>query len=100
MQLISPQVESPRGLFIGVVRGSGNNIRRAPITALFTLSAQSQRYYSHFTPLTTLHRGYYKVTHVFPDCGLLMASSGPSASDHHPMPITTFIAGLRQRSCS
>jgi hypothetical protein len=41
-------------LFIGVVRGSSNNVRIPPLTALFTLSIQSQGYYGHFTSLTTL----------------------------------------------
>jgi hypothetical protein len=38
--------ESPGGLFIGIVRGSGNNVRMAHLTALFTLSTQSHEYYS------------------------------------------------------
>jgi hypothetical protein len=33
--------ESPRGLFIGEVRGSGNNVQTAPLTAPFTLSVKS-----------------------------------------------------------
>jgi hypothetical protein len=87
--------ESPGGLFIGVVRGSSNNVWTAPVTASFTLSAQSQGYYSHFTPLTTWHQAYYKATHVFPSQGLHpMMSSGPSALDCHPTSITTFITGL------
>jgi hypothetical protein len=44
----------PRGLFIGAVRGVGNNVRTAPLTTPFTLSTQSQGYYRHFLPLSTL----------------------------------------------
>jgi hypothetical protein len=60
----SPPRESQGGLFIGVVRGSGINVRTAPLTALFTLSVQTSGYYSHFTPLSTLHRTNCKVTCV------------------------------------
>jgi hypothetical protein len=42
------------------VRRSGNNVRMV----LFTLSVQLLGYYSHFTPLTTLHMTNCKVTHV------------------------------------
>jgi hypothetical protein len=56
--------ESTGGLFIGVVRGSGNNVQMTLLTTPFTLSVQSQGYHSHFTPLTTLHEAYYMVTHV------------------------------------
>jgi hypothetical protein len=38
--LASPLRESPGGLYIGVVRGSGNNVRTTPLSALFTLSMQ------------------------------------------------------------
>jgi hypothetical protein len=38
--------ESPGGLFIGIVRGCGNNVQTAYLTALFTPSAQSHEYYS------------------------------------------------------
>jgi hypothetical protein len=36
--LLSPLGESPRGLVIGAVMGVGNNVRRAFLTAPFTLS--------------------------------------------------------------
>jgi hypothetical protein len=60
----SSRGESPGVLFIGATRGSGNNVRTVPQTALFTPSAKSLGYYSHFTPLTTLHLAYYMATHA------------------------------------
>jgi hypothetical protein len=39
----------PGGLFIGVVRGSGNNVRTVPLIASFTLSVQSFYTSVHFT---------------------------------------------------
>jgi hypothetical protein len=47
-----------------VVRGSGNNVRTAPLTTPFTQSVQSQGHYSHFTLPTTLHRAYHMATCV------------------------------------
>jgi hypothetical protein len=38
MHLIPPPGESLGGLFIGVVRGFGNNVQTAPLTTPFTLS--------------------------------------------------------------
>jgi hypothetical protein len=74
---------------------------RPPLTAPFTLSSQSQGYYSHFTYLTTLYRTYYKVTRVFPGHGLRLTTLfGPSAPDRHSTPITTFITDLHRHGCS
>jgi hypothetical protein len=39
--LASPPRGIPRGLFVGVVRGSGNNVRTTPLTTPFSLSVQS-----------------------------------------------------------
>jgi hypothetical protein len=59
-------LDSPGVLFIWVVRGSSNNVRIPPLlTALFTLSIQSQGYYSQFTSLTTL-QGAITWQHVSP----------------------------------
>jgi hypothetical protein len=83
----SPGGHSPRG---SIYKGCPNG----PLTALFTLSAQSQRYYSHFTPLTTLYRAYYKVTRVFSGRGLCLTMSfGPSATDRHLTLITALVPG-------
>jgi hypothetical protein len=70
--------ESPGGLFIGVVRGSGNNDQTVPLTTPFILCIQSWGHFSHFTLPTTLHRTYHMVTHV--PCG--------QASVHHASPIS------------
>jgi hypothetical protein len=92
---------SSEGLFIGTVRGSGNNVRAVPLTVPFTLSAQSQRYYSHFTPLTTLHWTYYTVTHVFPGHDLRLTTPfGPLALDHRLTLITVLVTDLHRHGCS
>jgi hypothetical protein len=44
-----PLGDYPTGLFIGAIRGVGNNVRTAPLAALVTLSVQPQGHYRHFT---------------------------------------------------
>jgi hypothetical protein len=66
MCLIPPRGESLGGLFTGVVKGSGNNLRMSPLTTPFIQSVQLWGYYSHFTFLTTLHRTYHVVTRALP----------------------------------
>jgi hypothetical protein len=79
--LWSPPRESPRSLFMGVVRGACNNVRTVPLTTSFTLSKRSQGYYSYFTSLTTLHGTYQIVTCVPSGRGLCLATLlEPSAS--------------------
>jgi hypothetical protein len=62
--LASSAGESLGDLFIGVVRGSGNNVWTPPLTSLFILSVQSHRHYSYFTFLSTLQGAYQTVTRV------------------------------------
>jgi hypothetical protein len=62
MHWIPPLGESTGGLFIGVVRGSGNSVQTGPLTTPFTQIVQSRGQYSHFTLLTTLHGAYHMMT--------------------------------------
>jgi hypothetical protein len=101
MWFIPPLGESLGDLFIGAVRGSDNNVWTATPMAPFTLSAQSQGYYSHFTPLTTLCWAYYIMTRVIPGRGLgLSTLSRPPTLNHRPTLITVFTIGLCQHGRS
>jgi hypothetical protein len=72
-----------------------------PLTAPFTLSAHSQGYYSHFTPLTTLYRAYYKATHVIPSRRLRLSTLlGPLVPNHHPTLTMALITDLSQHGRS
>jgi hypothetical protein len=78
--------ESPGGLFIGAVRGSGNNVHMTPITIPFTLSVQSQGYHNHFTPLTTLHVAYYMATCVPSGQASVRYAAQVFGPSRHPLP--------------